>query len=355
LNKKWFEDSDKFKDQLLAYHRVENYLTADTLLEYEGNAFHFRYAQGKFSIEEKATTAYQLPQIIYIPSERNFTSYLKSVKELKLTSDSLKEFIAELDNAKRDSKEDIELPINGASIQYNESTDTLYLKGKEYKIELSESASGFQSAAPLYLVSRYLSNRVRKISPANGESMSTDERERFKKSVNEIYANPDLTPEQRQAALSVLSKRFNKSAFINIVEEPEQNLFPASQWKILQSLLEYNNALPSNKLVLTTHSPYLVAFLNILIQGSLLKKKIESATQEKQHLLERLFQITPAAVLIAADALAIYQLDEKEGTIRKLPTYEGIPSDDNYHNNQLRDGNQLFDEFLTIEEELDAK
>ena len=70
------------------------------------------------------------------------------------------------------------------------------------------------------------------------------------KDVEAIWANKDFTDEQRRLALSVLAAKFNKSAFINIVEEPEQNLFPTSQWEMLQSLLRFNEA--NNKLAITT-------------------------------------------------------------------------------------------------------
>ncbi len=37
---------------------------------------------------------------MYVPAERNFISYVKSPKELPLSSDSLKAFNEEFDNAK---------------------------------------------------------------------------------------------------------------------------------------------------------------------------------------------------------------------------------------------------------------
>jgi len=62
--------------------------------------------------------------------------------------------------------------------------------------------------------------------------MSSEELERFRKGVAEIWANESFTDEQRRIALSVLSSKYNKTAFINIVEEPEQNLFPTSHLMI---------------------------------------------------------------------------------------------------------------------------
>jgi hypothetical protein len=68
-------------------------------------------------------------------------------------------------------------------------------------------------------------------------------------------------------------------------------------------------------------------------------------------LLERLDKIVPLKALVAAEDVAVYQLDDA-GNITKLPDYEGIPSDDNYLNASLGEGNQLFDNLLDIEEDL---
>lgn len=97
--------------------------------------------------------------------------------------------------------------------------------------------------------------------------MSSEELKRFKKGVREIWDNETFTDEQKRAALSELSSKFNKTAFMNIVEEPEQNLFPSSQWQMLQSLLQFNNMNGGNKLIITTHSPYIINYLSIAIQG----------------------------------------------------------------------------------------
>jgi hypothetical protein len=48
----------------------------------------------------------------------------------------------------------------------------------------------------------------------------------------------------------------------------------------------------------------------------------------------------------------VYQLDEKKGNLIRLDNPNGIPSDKNLLNMMLREGNQLFDSLLEIEEEL---
>jgi predicted ATPase len=355
-NKRWFERKNRLK-KYLGYHRLENYLkteeTDHTIIEYQGDAYSIKYESGILTIEETpGSMAYPLPQIMYVPAERNFITYVKTPNELKLSSESLKEFLTEFDNAKNEMKGLVRLPVDNTDIEYDKWNDTLNLKkGIDYKVKLTEASSGFQSVVPLFLVSDYLSRSVKKQSETNKEPMSNEEMKRFKKGVEDIWSNPNLTSEQKQAALSVLSSKFNKTTFINIVEEPEQNLFPDSQRQMLQSLLEFNNRNAGNKLIITTHSPYIIHFLNIVIQGKYLKNKIEKSGNAK-GLLSKLKKIISENALVSSDDIIVYQLDETDGNIEKLHTFEGILSDKNYLNNKLKEGNELFDSLLEIEEEL---
>ncbi len=354
-DKKWFERKNKLKNQYLNYHRLENYFKTNvvdnTVLEYEGDAFSIRYEDGSLIINEVLNKTYQLPQIMYVPAERNFITYVKTPKELKLSSESLKEFLTEFDNAKNEMKGLEKLPINNTDIEYDKLNDTLNLKGEGYKLMLTEASSGFQSLVPLFLVSGYLANSVKKQSESNKEPMSSEEMQRFKNGVKEIWSNDSLTDEQKRVALSVLSSKFNKTAFVNIVEEPEQNLFPSSQWQMLQSLLKFNEMNIGNKLIMTTHSPYILNYLSIAIQGKYLEGKL-SDSSEKHESLENLYKLIPEKALVSADTVIVYQLNEEDGSITKLDSIYGIPSDKNYLNDKLAEGNHLFDSLLEIEQGL---
>ena len=352
-DKRWFERKNKLKNQFLTYHRLENYFKKGkenhTAIEYQGDRYTITFRDGSLQIEETKNDYYALPQIMYVPAERNFISYVKTPKELKLSSDSLKEFLTEFDNAKSKMRGAVGLPINKTEVEYDRLNDTMNLKGQDYKVKLTDASSGFQSLVPLYLVSAYLANTVREQSKQNKEPMSSEELERFKKGVEDIWSNSNLTNEQKRVALSVLSAKFNKTAFINIVEEPEQNLFPTAQWETLKSLLTFNNMNKDNKLIVTTHSPYIINFLNIAIQAASLKPKIDLSDRTGE-LLTKLESVVPVDALVSLEQTAIYEMDEGNGEINKLSSSYGIPSDKNYLNNTLRKGNLLFDELLKIEE-----
>jgi len=336
-NKKWFERKNRLKNTFLPYHRIENYLKENTFIQYKGDAYTITYEKEFLKFEEKKNNDYSLPQIMYVPSERNFIAYVKKPKELKLSSDALKEFLTEFDNSKEIVK-NLELPINEAILDYDKLNDTLNLKGEDYKIKLTEASSGFQSFVPIYMVSRYLGKSVGKQSEIKVE-MSGDEKDRFRKEVEKIYSSKELTEEQKRIAISVLSKKFNKTSFVNIVEEPEQNLFPTSQRDMLYSLLKINDEIPANKLIITTHSPYLVNYISVAVEAGNIRNEANK---------EQIGKIIPLSALVKSEDLAIYELDEKEGTVKLLGDYNGIPSDENMLNLQIDETNNLFADLLDL-------
>ena len=340
-DRKWFERKNRFKNTFLPYHRIENYLKENTFIQYEGEAYIITYENESLKLEEKKNNNYSLPQIMYVPSERNFIAYVRSPKELKLFSEALKEFLTEFDNSKEIVK-NLSLPINKAMLDYDKLNDTLNLKGEDYKIKLTEASSGFQSFAPIYMVSNYLVNTIKKDSGIK-VSMSGEEISRFRKEIEQLYKDKHLSDEQKRIAISVLPQKFNKTSFVNIVEEPEQNLFPTSQRDMLYSLLKINNEIADNKLIITTHSPYLVNYVSVAVEAGKLKQGV---TAEKE---EQLNKIVPISSAISADDLVIYQLNEREGSIELLDSYEGIPSDENFLNNEIGRTNELFADLLDLQ------
>ena len=119
---------------------------------------------------------------------------------------------------------------------------------------------------------------------------------------------------------------------------------------MLKSLLKYNSMNKGNKLIMTTHSPYIVNYLSIAIQGEYLEQKLK--IKNINTLLSKLYKLIPQESLVSANDVSVYQLDEEYGTITRLETIDGIPSDNNYLNKTLAESNLLFDSLLELEQEL---
>lgn len=336
----------------LSYQHIHKYITDTSLIEYEGKAFSFSFSKGSFKTIKSTDTAYALPKIMYVPSERNILSVMDRPNKLKELPPTLYTFNDEFDAAKNAFAEGLELPINKVKFEYDRLNKIAHIVGSDrsFKIRLSEASSGFQSTVPLYLVTKYLSDKLTAEEDLSVQETSLEEQKKIEKEVKAIMEDPLLTSEVRQAYLRQLSAKRKPVCFINIVEEPEQNLFPDSQQSVLYELLKYANEVSNSKLIITTHSPYMINYLTIAIQGEHLKAKIDK--NKKSDLLKKLNDIVPLSSLVNNEDVSVYQLNEKDGTIYKLTNDAGIPSGKNTLNLSLRDGNKIFDSLLELEEEL---
>ena len=104
----------------------------------------------------------------------------------------------------------------------------------------------------------------------------------------------------------------------------------------------------ANKLVITTHSPYLINGLTIAAKAGILKK--EAALNNEA--LERINSVYPIDSSIQPDDIAIYEFDENLGNVSLLETYQGLPSDDNFLNSMLEKTNDAFADLLEIQQTL---
>lgn len=289
-----------------------------------------------------------MPKIMYIPAERNFVSAVDSPTTLKKLPNTLYTFLEEFENAKRDLGDKLALPVNGVSLEYNKSTRVSWILGSDYRIKLAESSSGFQSFVPLFMVTRYLATSINKEKDPSIKELSFEEQKRIRLQIEKILSYSSITDDVKKTALEILSAQFRNTCFVNIVEEPEQNLFPSAQKEILFKLLEFAHLNEGNRLVVTTHSPYIINFLTIAIKAFTLSEKISRSSNSSQ-LGQKLALLVPNASRINPDEAIVYELAE-DGTITQLPTFEGLPSDNNFLNQMLAMANELFDQILEIED-----
>ncbi len=277
-----------------------------------------------------------LPKIIYIPAERNFLSVVDRPDKLKELPRSLFTFLDEYDRARNFFWEGLVLPINNEHFKYDRQNKIASITDADYTLRLSESSSGFQSTVPLFLVSKYLSESLTREDDPTVKESSIEEERKLEREVKRITEDPKLTADVKQALLRQLSEKRKPSCFINIVEEPEQNLFPASQKAVLFELLGFNNIKDENKLIFTTHSPYLINTLTLAVKAF----KVKQITGDSG--IDEISKIVFPQALLDGARLAVYEMDEKEGSIKKLEDYKGLPSDENYLNELIAETNDLF-------------
>ena len=341
----------------LAYQRIDKYIQEESVIEFQGKAFTISFKNGNFTANKSTSNGYILPKIMYAPAERNFLSVVDRPDKLKNLPKTLYTFNDEFDTAKNLYAEGLNLPINGVRFEYDRLNKIAHIVGTErpFKLRLSEASSGFQSTVPLFLVTKYLSDKLTAEEDPSIQETSLEEQKKIDKEVKTIIEDTQLTPEIKQSYLRQLSARRKPGCFVNIVEEPEQNLFPSSQQSVLHELLKYANETVGNKLIITTHSPYLINYLTLAVKAYNVFKKIDSFPNPKNlqssiDQVMKLNKIVPVKSNINPEDWVVYELNEVEGTIIKLKDYNGLPSDNNYLNERMAKGNELFGNLLDIED-----
>lgn len=350
---------NRFVNEYCAYQNLKNYFRDDTYIEYKGLAYTFIYRDRKLEVYAMLrfpggkTPEYKVPQIMYVPAERNFLSAVDDPDKLKGLPKSLVTFWEELRKAQREVPTDFLLPIGNVRFTFDKSNKIARLVGHTagnvpYRLRLSEASSGFQSFVPLLLVSRYLAGSISREHDASRSELSGEALRKLRTRIAQILADDKLSPEVQQQALEELSSQFRNETFLNIVEEPEQNLFPKSQQIILYQLLESANDIPENELVITTHSPYIINYLTLAIKASEVKRIVANSPQHEK-LQRKLIEIVPNNAEVAAADVVVYEMSET-GQISRLPMDNGLPSDENDLNEALGATNSRFSDLLRIEQ-----
>lgn len=332
---------DRFRKKYCAFHNIQNYFKKDTYLSFDGDRYRFEYKEGHLSVLANQTASYLRPQVFYIPAERNLVSAIENAEKIRRLPPALSTLLDEYTKALRFSRVPLSLPLGDFSVQYDRLNKVAWLVGDGFRIRTHEAASGLQSIMPLSVVSNYLNSKVNENSLSDISAESSEERQRLEKTVQAILRDKTIDDSLRIALIKELNAAVPNKRFINIVEEPEQNLYPTSQMEVLYELLRIKNSVPENELVFTTHSPYLINYLTIALKAGIIRSRRSDT---------RIDAIVPPQCEIKPGQLAIYQLNVS-GNITPLPFYDGLPSDENYLNDSLEESDRLFDQLLDVDVE----
>ena len=300
----YFEQYNRFQKMLCKYHRIESFVNESSYIKFEGDLYDFLYENGNFSVTDKNHEIKGISKVMYVPAERSIVSVAENKsKLLKELPDSSETFSDEFVNAKKFFQSGYNLPFEGLRFEYDSLNDTGWIHGANYKVRLINASSGIQSSLPMCIVSEYLSS---KISDKEEVKLSKEEKDKLEKRVAEIMQNEEYSDSIKDMMIRQLSYANRYDRLINIVEEPELNLFPRSQMEVLKSLVLNNASSDENMLVFTTHSPYSLAIINTMIMGA---KAYFNANEELRNQIE---SILPVKYQINDDDIAAYRLSSSE-------------------------------------------
>lgn len=300
----YFEQYNRFQKMLCKYHRIESFVNENSYIKFEGDLYDFLYENGNFSVIDKNHEIKGISKVMYVPAERSIVSVAENKsKLLKELPDSSETFSDEFVNAKKFFQNGYNLPFEGLRFEYDSLNDAGWIHGVDYKVRLINASSGIQSSLPMCIVSEYLSS---KISDKEEVKLSKEEKDKLEKRVAEIMQNEEYSDSIKDMMIRQLSYANRYNQLINIVEEPELNLFPRSQMEVLFSLISNNASAEENMLVFTTHSPYSLAIINTMIMGA---KTYANATEEQRGQIEA---ILPVKYQINENEIAAYRLSSSD-------------------------------------------
>jgi len=352
----------EFFVNFLKNQRIHEYLKDNSEIIYIGNAYIFSYINNEFSISrnnDKLKT-YIRPKVMYIPAERNLITILEDADKIQKLPVMLSILLERYRNARKKlAQETYDLPISNIKIKYDSINNiTTVFSENNQEVDISNSSSGIQSVTPLSLVTDYLSNTVTQDVFSNIQKLSVTERDKIKQDIQAIE-DKELSEkllkkfnmyflagtkqgisEKNDYFMQALLQYYFNQCFINIVEEPEQNLFPQSQNNVLYHLLKCLNKNSNNQLIITTHSPYIISFLTLCAKAYELKTKGVD--------INKINEIVPIDSLVSGKSITIYETNE-EGKIELLKPYESLPSDDNLLNKLMAEQNLMFTRLLELE------
>lgn len=290
---KEFEKGTTFIDRMIAYYRAKGYVHDDTYISYETQYMSFSYDHKQEKFIHKWGSRrwnYKRPKVSYVPAERNLVSLVANWSRLETNYENLLDFKEDLDVARRYVKGEQDILGTGISYSFDEATgveQVITPSGKE--VDLINSSSGMQSLIPQFVHLDYLRNGIYEAEKEAREKTYTEKqftgglldvlyrRNYDKEKVVEMHEGVVVHIEGKDYLFrsEKMAEQFKKEASNYLytdhseifLEEPESNLFPPTQFQLMDWLGDMlSDRRHNNFLFVATHSPYV---LNHVLQANL--------------------------------------------------------------------------------------
>lgn len=298
LNENVIASATDFEKLLEDFHKMEKYFEDDTHVIYETEYIKIEYHKEYFSAKCKEEVEYHCNKICYIPAERNMVT-LPELQGFEFGQTNLRSFLFDWFNAREFYVADNKTDVLNLGVKYYFDDGEKKLKdriehsnGKTYRIALSAASSGLQSVIPLLIMMQYYTGEYFN---SYAEKMSFDVDSKIRKTrrtlVDKLILNvikPGFTQDERPELMKMVNDKVQggdeyyldlyrkywmvanrltipaKSSFI--IEEPEQNLYPSTQMDLLNVLIGLCQGDKEHDITITTHSPYILNQLNLLVK-----------------------------------------------------------------------------------------
>lgn len=264
------------------------YVRNDCFVSYECKdyKYFFEKRQWEFSsydiIENKYKTGkqYLLTSTIK-PITNEFKNLLDEYYKLdragKLSSDFFEDFVGDI----------MENPF---FVYTERGLESIFSLGQDFTSNLSDPL--FRYFVDMHKISRNFKD-LTEITPLKIEYKNNDGKSEIRKIGEDNFTNLHNAASGYKSLIPIVLlikyyKEFRKKKKSFIIEEPEQNVFPTTQYELMKFLAE--NSDNSNSILLTTHSPYILSALNNLMYAFIVGK---NHREETEKIIEEKYWVNP--------------------------------------------------------------
>ena len=257
--------------------------------------------QFNFKWKPRNRWQYCRSQIAYIPAERNIVAVIPNWFDISFSNDNNTQgYMSDWENARNTFSQHNKLDILNLGVSYYSDAEQRRERiqiDKGTEIAFLNASSGLQSDI-LY-------------------------KERFTQSsgteiVGRVDAITNTYPEPRikyfgsfreESLFTEIIDRFSLTQHVSIyLEEPEENLFPSTQYELVKWMARQINTTKGNSLCIATHSPYILSSFNNLIQA---------ADNENSVVVG---SIIGESMAIPFEDINVYAVDK--GTVKDIKDYD---------------------------------
>ena len=320
-----YTHNQKFLKELKQFHRMnDDFFSKESLIEYVGDTLSITLTGDNGNPKILRNADYKESRfnskLCFIPAERNLITAVKDIDKAYKSSerDVLFNFVYEWDEGKNhyDAAHPMQLSVTDSYQYINDAGNDKILMPNGKPILEYYASSGLQSVAPIDVLSDYVTGCVGTSKKFTKNDLSLLIME-YLNGVNGGQKTIDAST-MTEDAIKEISKRLIYQSSQLFIEEPEQNLYPDSQKLLVLNLIK--RLVKANKtgekdssIVLTTHSPYVLSVLNVLMSWA-------TAVEKKQD-SEELMQMFDLDLLLASEQYSAYYIDET-GTFRNIKDAE---------------------------------
>ena len=243
----FFAKDDNFLKELERFHKLQGYIKDDTFISYESDFMAFSYDNAtksfKFDWKEDRWN-YRRSKVTSIPAERNLVAAIPNWFQVKFADDNIRDFMADWETARQATTNDLSVLNLGVSYHYDANTKSDKVQVADgVTLDFTNTSSGLQSVIPLYVHLSHITS--------------------IKHNRIESFANL----QENSILLAKLDEEDKKDIYANYVhthhcdiflEEPEANLFPPTQSRLVEWLLDMTKGEQPSNLFIATHSPYIL-------------------------------------------------------------------------------------------------